>query len=594
MEIVQPGAGGGVVVGQPVTGGTNNTVLYIDGSGNLGSEAAFGYNDSTNLLAVDKIVTSLGAQNAPAIYGTGDTTSGIYFASGRVLFTASSVVRALVQAESASVAAFTLGSNHLGFSNSIGGGDDVWVSRKAAANLLLGNVASATPIANILTIGEASRSGTDSNVAGANGTIQSGAGTGSATGSNLIFQTPVAGVSGTGAQTQTTQLTVNSTGSTFTQMVTVATTAGFNSLLATNTLANGGTSIELRNDQGTSAYGLLRNYGSTSAASAFGVTLANYTVLCTDGSSSNGLVIGTLTADPVIIGTNNVANLTIASGGIVTFSNIIRAADGAVGTPSISFTSATGTGIYYSGGMNFTAGGTAQYVVGSEGWRLKSTLGIAWSTGDPTVSASDTIIIRGGVATLQLGAANSATPVNYTIQGQGGSGTNIAGASVNYAGGIGTGSGAPGDVIQQTSAQLGTGTTAQSYGDRVRVLGKYTTLTESTATAFASVTVASGTVAGGMILYTVEANDGTDFQCLTGMAPFSIVNKAGTLTMVLGTDSQSVANSTGTLTGTLTMVDAGSGVMQFKMNAVSSLTQTILRINCQIKKNFGAGVIAAI
>lgn len=78
----------------------------------------------------------------------------------------------------------------------------------AAANLRQGFEPSATPIAQIFTFGEASRGGTDTNVAGANGTLQSGAGTGSGTGSSLIFQTPTTGTTGTTAQTYATRLTL--------------------------------------------------------------------------------------------------------------------------------------------------------------------------------------------------------------------------------------------------------------------------------------------------------------------------------------------------------------------------------------------------
>lgn len=93
-------------------------------------------------------------------------------------------------------------------SGSIPGTNDVTLRRAAAANLVQGGANSATPAANTHTIGESSRPGTDSNVGGANGTITSGAGTGTGTLAKLIFQSPIAVASGSGAQTQTTGLTV--------------------------------------------------------------------------------------------------------------------------------------------------------------------------------------------------------------------------------------------------------------------------------------------------------------------------------------------------------------------------------------------------
>lgn len=91
----------------------------------------------------------------------------------------------------------------------IGAGLDVVWSRIAAANMRLGGSSKASPVANTLTIGEATRPGTDSNIGGASGTLQPGNGTGNATPSKLILQSPIAVASGTGAQTQTTGLAIN-------------------------------------------------------------------------------------------------------------------------------------------------------------------------------------------------------------------------------------------------------------------------------------------------------------------------------------------------------------------------------------------------
>ena len=79
----------------------------------------------------------------------------------------------------------------------------------AAASIAFANAASATPTAYTLRIGSSSRGGTDSNVAGANGTIKSGDGTGTGAVSNLTFQTPNLGSSGSTAQTYGTRLILN-------------------------------------------------------------------------------------------------------------------------------------------------------------------------------------------------------------------------------------------------------------------------------------------------------------------------------------------------------------------------------------------------
>lgn len=122
--------------------------------------------------------------------------------------------------------------------------------------------------------------------------------------------------------------------------------------------------------------------------------------------------------------------------------------------------------------------------------------------------------------------------------------------------------------------------------DTVMTLGDYVALTESSATKFTSTTIATGKIQGGSILITIEANDATDYQSRTLRFIWSAVNKAGTLTITLGTPEEVVALSSGTLTCTITAVDAGSGVLDFKANAVSSLTQSTLRATYQTFKNF--------
>lgn len=137
------------------------------------------------------------------------------------------------------------------------------------------------------------------------------------------------------------------------------------------------------------------------------------------------------------------------------------------------------------------------------------------------------------------------------------------------------------------SRDAGTNQTAERYS----VVGTYKTLTESTATTFVRIGVATGTVTGGEIVITVHADDGTDFQARTLTFPWSAVNKAGTITANIGTPVESVAVSAGTLTVTIDTNDAGSGNLDIRANAVSSLTQTTLRCSYQVTKNIGVGTI---
>lgn len=92
------------------------------------------------------------------------------------------------------------------------GTNGVTLETLAAASLRIGAAPSATPIAQTLTIGESSRPATDTNVAGASGTLRSGLGTGAGTPAPLIFSAPVAVASGTTAQTYAEGIRVQGVG----------------------------------------------------------------------------------------------------------------------------------------------------------------------------------------------------------------------------------------------------------------------------------------------------------------------------------------------------------------------------------------------
>ncbi len=121
---------------------------------------------------------------------------------------------------------------------------------------------------------------------------------------------------------------------------------------------------------------------------------------------------------------------------------------------------------------------------------------------------------------------------------------------------------------------------------RMVVMGKRTTLTETTATAFARIALSSSQYVGGEVVVSVQANDATDFQVRTLRFLFSAVNKAGTITVAIETPVEVVAVSAGTLTVTITAVDSGSGNLDFKADATSSLTQTSLKAQAYVIKNW--------
>ena len=90
-----------------------------------------------------------------------------------------------------------------------------------------------------------------------------------------------------------------------------------NSVIAKVTNTNSGdlanARLEIHNDN--SSFGQLTTYSSGFAYSVLGSNAANWTFLGTSGSNSNGLKIGTLTADPVVFGTSDLERLRLDASG---------------------------------------------------------------------------------------------------------------------------------------------------------------------------------------------------------------------------------------------------------------------------------------
>jgi hypothetical protein len=115
------------------------------------------------------------------------------------------------------------------------------------------------------------------------------------------------------------------------------------------------------------------------------------------------------------------------------------------------------------------------------------------------------------------------------------------------------------------------------------VQGSPKALTESTATAIVRVSVGQdvdGT--GAHIKWRVVADDGTDFQVLSGESVIDVVNKAGTETCVIRTLPAFGAAVEAASAGTLaldadpTCATAAADTVDVSLDATSSLTQTTL------------------
>lgn len=146
--------------------------------------------------------TNFGTQASPVIDGIYSTAGGSYL----ILRPANRVAMHGSGLSLLSGATFAFNDNASSITT---GTNDTFLSRGgAAATLQQGAANAASPVAQTLRA-QGSRSGTDTNVAGANYTIQSGTGTGNSIPSTLILRSPVAVASGTTAQTMATGLTIN-------------------------------------------------------------------------------------------------------------------------------------------------------------------------------------------------------------------------------------------------------------------------------------------------------------------------------------------------------------------------------------------------
>lgn len=277
-------------------------------------------------------------------------------------------------------------------------------------------------------------------------------------------------------------------------------------------------------------------------------------------------------------------------------------ADNATRTSQLSI-----TGVYNGGGsqtlMTMSGDGETTFLgpnVGTNGRTIRAigTTGTGVRT-EVTSGAALVALTTTGIPVQAFNNPPSTNTVETTVQlgrrSSGGAAQDNIGGKVQFLANTST----DGDVVtneliskwilathaSRTSQYAVTGVINTVF-DTLLKMGDYITLTESSATTFAQTTVGSGKVAGGVITVMVESNDGAEYQARTLDFVWSAANKSGTTDVDISTPVESVSVSSGTLTVTITAVDAGSGVIQFKANAVSSLTQTTLRCSYQISKNF--------
>ncbi len=193
------------------------------------------------------------------------------------------------------------------------------------------------------------------------------------------------------------------------------------------------------------------------------------------------------------------------------------------------------------------------------------------------VGLSPAILTGPAAATLQLGAANAASPVAQTLQVQsprGGTDTDTAGADYTFNASQSTGTAAGGNIVEQTTfSAKSTSNAANTLVKRRIVNAKGKVLTSGAAASLVDITLPTLAMAGGCIRATVVCTNGTDMQSYSQVVTFASVNKGGvftsTITADAGNDSKAV--SAGTLT-TAWALTAGTNKVTIQLTATTSLT----------------------
>jgi hypothetical protein len=209
------------------------------------------------------------------------------------------------------------------------------------------------------------------------------------------------------------------------------------------------------------------------------------------------------------------------------------------------------------------------------GYQATATAGSQAIFGGTSNPFTDWYIGRGKTSTSQA---------NVTVQSSDRTGTNVQGSFLTLAAGIGTGTGSKNYFKVKTPYRTSAGTGAQTQADRV-IVAQDVALTDA-ATSLFEIALPTLTMAGGMIIWTIEASDGTDMQAYTGVTAYAAVNKAGTYTtnVVEDANNDAKATSSGTLTATWAFSN-GTNKVTMQVTPSGSLTETTYRISFTIFNN---------
>jgi hypothetical protein len=216
------------------------------------------------------------------------------------------------------------------------------------------------------------------------------------------------------------------------------------------------------------------------------------------------------------------------------------------------------------------------------------------SAADPATAGNDTFLTRESAAVMQFGADVNGTGVAYTLKSPDGiTGSNVKGGDVTIASGRGTGNAAAASVHIQVPNMLGTGTTAQVLADRIVACeSKTLSNTSATATALANITLASNSAGAAFVTFSVQCNDGTNFDSDIVTSYVAYVNKAAAVTVGTPvTTGTAAANNSGSCTVAPTFVANGNSI-DVKVTPVITTIAPTTTTGFVTVQSFGSGTVA--
>jgi hypothetical protein len=495
-------------------GGTDTTVQF-NASGSLDGSAAFTFNSGNGLL------TLTGNANVGNLNATGVSTA-TRFISNVATGTPPLQVTSLTRVANLSVAYSNVSDFGVVTTQTTGTFYPVFVSGNTTANYALASNANISVNAATGNLSVTLLNVTSNANVGNLGTAGLIIATGNVTGGNLTTGGVVAATGNVSGGNLTTGGVVAATGNVTGGNLTTGGVVAATGNVSGGNLTTGGAVVATGNVSGgnLTTAGAVSVTGNVTAGNVSGAT-GTFNTLTTPGTTEAGLSINAASQTQV-----NTAGRTV------------------------SINASPGNGTADGGGLVFSTGNASTTGIGG---RLNMTAGNGAGAG-----AGGNITLTGGrgggnsfgaYIYANGGLGNASNTGGELVLGAGrGNGTNTAGGNITVYGGIGTGTGQPGNIIFQTTTPGSTGTATQSLANRLVISGNVvnvTTNVAATSTTSGALVVVGGMGVGGNVYAGAFYGSATGLTAIPGAEVSGAVAFATTANAVAGANvSGTVAQAT--------------------------------------------------